>query len=274
VPLGDAFCLPDLATGLSLPKGLFKAVGLWTPYEELMGRQTPTDPALRDIGGIILDSVVMACHTPSCCDPPYAPGDRVKLLVNQPGGAQGLTVGIGGTVLCCNPDDAVAPVLVSWDDWTGGGNDDKLCQTRPGMYRPDSAWWMACTEIKHVVKADLCDKPEFRRFLPQTIEPDKHLKISGMIYNSGGAKSGSFFVDIYLSKDTTLTADDYRLTRVSMDLDAGASIQLSWLDVLPDTIPAGTYYVGWVIDPDNKVAEDDETNNMVVIQPDTLTVTK
>jgi hypothetical protein len=273
VPLGDLFCLPDIAIGKDLPRGLCKATGLWTPYEELMGRQTPADPALRDIGGIIFDSIVTPCHVPSCCDPPYVPGDRVKLLVNQPGGAKDLAVGAGGTVLCCNPDDPVTPILVAWDDWVGGGDEDEACQTPPTWIRENSGLWMACTEIKRVVKADLCDKPEFRRFLPQTIEQGKHLKISGMIYNRGGADSGPFFIDIYLSKDAQITPDDYRLSHASMDIDSGGSIALSWLNPLPESIPAGTYYVGWLIDPDNRVAEDDETNNMVVIEPDTLTVT-
>jgi subtilase family serine protease len=132
---------------------------------------------------------------------------------------------------------------------------------------------MACTEIQRIVLPDLCDKPEYRRFLPQTLEQEKHLKISGMIYNRGGGDSGPFFVDIYLSKDAQITADDYRLSHASMDIDAGGFIELSWLNPLPKTIPAGTYYVGWLIDPENRVAEADEKNNMVVIEPDQLTVT-
>ncbi len=265
VPLGDVFCLPDLATGKTLPRGLCKAVGLYTPYEELIGRPTATDPAKRDMGGLIFDSVVMICHVPSCCEPPYIPGDRVKLLVNQPGGAQGLAVGAGGTVLCCNPDDPVTPILVAWDDWTGGGDEDQMCQTPPTWIHDNSGLWMACTEIRRVERADLCDKPEFRRFQPQSVGADKHLSITGMIYNRGGADSGPFFVDIYLSKDAQITPDDYRLTRVGMDIDSGGSIELSWLDTIPASIPAGQYYVGWLIDPDNSVSEDDETNNMVVL---------
>jgi len=270
VPLGDVFCLPDIATGKTLPKGLCKAIGLYTPYEELIGRQTAADPAKRDMGGLIFDSVVMACHVPSCCDPPYVPGDRVKLLVNQPGGAQGLAVGIGGTVLCCNPDDPFTPILVAWDDWTGPGDEDTLCPT-PTWLREDAGLWMACTEIRRVVLADLTDKPEYRSFEPQTLAAGKHLSISGMIYNSGGADSGTFFVEIYLSKDAQITRDDYLLSSASMDIDSGGSIELSWLNVVPDTIPAGKYYVGWLIDPDNRVSEDDETNNMVVISSGQLT---
>ena len=273
VELDAVYCLPDIATGKTLPRGLFKAMGLYTPYEELMGRQTNPDPAKRDIGGIIFDSIVMPCHTPSCCDPPYVPGDRVRLLVNQPGGTEGLTVGAGGTVLCCNPNDAATPILVGWDNWTGGGDEDELCQTPPGWYPDHSALWMACSEIKRVVLADLCDRPEYRRFVPQTVEKEKQVEISGMIYNRGGADSGPFFVYLYLSKDVTIAEDDYLLLQTAMDIDAGGSAELSWLNPIPATLPAGKYYVGWLIDPENLVAEEDESNNMIVIDSGQLTVT-
>jgi hypothetical protein len=267
------YCLPDITAGKALPTGLFKAMGLYTPYEELMGRQTDPDPAKRDISGIIFDSIVMPCHEPSCCDPPYTPGDRVRLLVNQPGGAEGLTVGTGGVVLCCNPKDPATPILVSWDDWTGGGDEDELCQVSPGWYPDHSALWMACTEIKRVVRADLCDRPEFRRFVPQTIEQGKHVNISAMIYNCGGTGSGPFFVYLYLSQDAKIGADDYLLSHVCMDIDAGGSVEFSWLGAIPSSVPAGEYYVGWLIDPENQVREEDKTNNTIVIESGLLTVT-
>jgi hypothetical protein len=272
VPLGNLYCLPDLDVGQTLPKEQCKVIGLYTPYEELMGRKTPSDPAMSDVGGVIFDSVVMTCHAPNCCNPPYAPGDRVKLLVAQPGGAEGLAVGNGGTVICCNPNDPFTPILVSWDNWTGGSDEHALCQTPPGWFPEKSGLWMACTEIKRTTLPDLCDRPEYRRFAPQTIETGKHLKINGMIANAGGAKSGPFFVDIYLSTDARIARDDYQLAHIGMDLDAGASAQLSWLNPLPETIAPGTYYVGWLIDPDNRVAEDDESNNVVVLDGQ-LTVT-
>ncbi|MBN1509229.1 MAG: hypothetical protein JW955_20455 [Sedimentisphaerales bacterium] len=273
VELDAVYCLPDIATGTTLPRGLVKATGLYTPYEEMMGRQTNPDPAMRDIGGIIFDSIVMPCHVPSCCDPPYVAGDRVRLLVNQPGGAEGLIVGAGGRVLCCNPDDPFTPILVSWDNWTGGGDEDELCQTPPGWYPDNSTLWMACSEIKRVVRPDLCDQPEFRRFVPQTIEQGKHVRISGMIYNRGGANSGPFFVYLYLSTDVKIGADDYLLSQMAMDIDAGGSAELSWLNAIPTSIPAGQYYVGWLIDPENRVVEEDEANNMILIDSGQLTVT-
>ena len=272
VPLDNVYCLPDIDLGLSLPTGLVKAVGLFTPYEELMGRQTPTDPDLRDTGGVIFDSVVIACHIPSACTPAYAAGDRVRLLVNEPGGAKGLAAGTGGVVMCSNPQDPIAPILVSWDFWTGGNDDSAACQEPAGWFPDKSGWWMACSEIKRAILPDLYDRAEFRRFLPETVQVGKHLKISGEIANAGGATSGSFVVNIYLSTDAEITSSDYLLTQVGMDIQAGASQELSWLNPVPEAVAPGTYYVGWIIDPDNRVAEEDENNNVAVVNGQ-LTVT-
>jgi len=272
VPRDNVYCLPDLDLGLALPTGMVTAVGLFTPYEELMGRQTPVDTDLRDIGGIIFDSVVMTCHIPNCCNPPYAPGDRVMLLVNEPGGAKGLTAGAGGTVMCCNPQDPVAPILVSWDHWTGGNNDTAACQEPVGWFTGNSGWWMACTEIKRAVLPELHDLPEFRRFVPETVQVGKHLKINGQIANGGGAESGSFLVNLYLSTDAEITRSDFLLTQIGMDLDAGAAQEISRLSPVPETVAPGTYYVGWLIDPENQVAEEDEENNIAVVDGQ-LTVT-
>lgn len=272
VPKDNVYCLPDLDIGLILPSASCKAVGLFTPYEELMGRVTPTDTALRDIGGVIFDSVIIACHVPSCCNPPYMAGDRVKLLVNEPGGAQGLAIGAGGTVICCNPNDPVTPILVSWDNWTGGDDDVTACEETTASFPEKSGLWMACTEITRVTKPDLFDWAEYRRFAPQAVQVGKHLKVNGMIANRGGAGSGPFNIGIYLSTDAEIARTDYKLGSMAMDIDAGASIQLSWLNTVPASVPAGTYYVGWLLDPENRVAEEDETNNMAVIDGQ-LTVT-
>jgi hypothetical protein len=273
VPFQNPYCLPDISVDDPLPTGLVKAIGLYTPYEALLDpTAAPTSSALATSAGIILEALVTTCHIPNCCDPPYSVGDRVQLLVNQPGGAEGLSVGHGGTVVCCNPNDPVTPILVSWDGWTQGGDDDELCQTEPPLYRENSAFWMACTEIKHVTLPDLRDEAAYRQFLPQTIAVGKHLKISGVITNSGGANSGSFIVSIYLSTDDKLSSSDYLLGTVVYNLDAGGEAALSWINPVPASVAPGVYYVGWVIDSGNQVKEADETNNTVVLDGQ-LTVT-
>jgi hypothetical protein len=82
-----------------------------------------------------------------CCDPPYSPGDRVHLLVNNPRGAEGLIAGMTGTVICCDYDDPELPVFVSWDGWTNGRNNDGYCDTSIHPYPANSGWWMACNQI-------------------------------------------------------------------------------------------------------------------------------
>jgi hypothetical protein len=174
--------------------------------------------------------------------------------------------------MCCNPQDPVAPILVSWDHWTGGNNDTAACQEPVGWFTGNSGWWMACTEIKRAVLPELHDLPEFRRFVPETVQVGKHLKINGQIANGGGAESGSFLVNLYLSTDAEITRSDFLLTQIGMDLDAGAAQEISRLSPVPETVAPGTYYVGWLIDPENQVAEEDEENNIAVVDGQ-LTVT-
>jgi hypothetical protein len=104
----------------------------------------------------------MACNeivpagteVPLCCDPPYSPGNRVRLLVSYPRGAVGLVAGKLGTVICCDYDDPELPVFVSWDGWTNGRNSDIYCDSAIWSYPADSGWWMACDEIASVILMD------------------------------------------------------------------------------------------------------------------------
>jgi hypothetical protein len=131
------------------PSGRFQAVGLVTPYGKLLsGQVVVSDTVLRqDLAGIFLAPILVLCPEPSCCQPPYAQGDQVTLLVDEPGGAKGLMAGASGRVRCCNASDSVTPIFVSWDDWTGGNNDQEACDQWPGWYPDHSGWWMACSEI-------------------------------------------------------------------------------------------------------------------------------
>ena len=271
------YYLPDVDLARPLPRDRFRAIGLFTPYGDLVGGQVvASDAALNHgINGIILSSVLALCPEASCCEPSFAPGDRVELLVDQPGGAS-LSIGATGTVLCCNADDPATPILVCWDNWTDGHDDDEQCDVPPEWYPDDSAWWMACTEIERIVLPDLFDRgEEFRAFVPQTLEAGKEgqvLKVTGMIGNRGGAQSGPFLVEIYLSTDRNITREDIRLANAAMDVDPDGEAALSWMGPFPTDVPAGVYSIGWLIDSEDEVAEADETNNTAAIETVQLTV--
>lgn len=114
--------------------------------------------------GNIYHPIVSACRDlpstgPGACNLNLMPGDRVQLLVDQPLGgdsrpAVGLYAGTMGTVICTDSTDDVMPLYVSWDDWTGGTNTDYYCDSSVVPYPADSGWWMRCSDIRLVRRAD------------------------------------------------------------------------------------------------------------------------
>lgn len=274
----EVYYLPDLTADAPLPEDEVRAMGLFTPYGDLPegGVLPPDSDEPRELTGIVHDAIVVPCPPPAECEVDYLPGDRVLLLVDQPGGAPGLLKGAAGDVLCFNSDDQIAPILVSWDDWTDGHNDDGPCDSPPaGWYPDDSAWWVACTEVKPIVLPDMFDKgPQFRGF---GVEYDdegrpKSLEITGLIGNRGGQDSGLFYTSIYISDDEIITTDDLLLARNAMQIAAGSSIALDWSGKAPADLPDGIYTIGWIIDAENRVEEADKTNNTAVIEDEQLVV--
>jgi hypothetical protein len=99
-------------------------------------------------------------------------------------------------------------------------------------------------------------------FGPKTVSPGQLFDIWFSVDNKGDADAGHFSVNFYVSTDTTITASDYYIGKYSIgNLPAGSSWIGEWLRSFPGGIPAGEYYVGYIIDADNEVEESDETNN-------------
>ena len=270
------YYLPDLGSDTSSVGGAFVAKGLLAPYATIPDGMVVTLGDV-DLIAVALHSVLVQCP-PAGCTPPVKAGDRVRLLVDEPGGAAGLFTDAGGVVVCINSADPVTPVLVSWDFWTGGHTGDELCDccATPQYYEPTSGWWMACGEIEPILLPDLYDLGErYQAFTPPSVVAGKAgqgLNIAGSVSNRGGAQSGAFFVLLYLSADDQITADDYLLTVVAMDIGAGGVADMSWAGDFPTDIPAGTYNIGWLIDPENQVTEANETNNTAIIKAGQLVV--
>ena len=83
------------------------------------------------------------------------------------------------------------------------------------------------------------------------------------IGNGVGTASGAFYVDFYLSPDSTISTSDYFLGRVTMSSIAAGAYGNADLHLtsFPGGLPVGDYYVGIIIDPTNVVTESNELNN-------------
>lgn len=98
--------------------------------------------------------------------------------------------------------------------------------------------------------------------------PGEYVTFSYKVRNNNccgvcGDDAGAFKVRFYLSSDTTINTSDYFLKEASWTgLGNCTTIENSETDVqVPVGIPAGVYYVGWIIDPLNQVSESNESNN-------------
>ena len=75
-------------------------------------------------------------------------------------------------------------------------------------------------------------------------------------------------------KDTSITDFDYFLGRaVSSGIQAYSSSQVSWTGLVPQDLPSGDYYLGWIIDADDEVPESNEGNNHNYFTSSLLSVT-
>ena len=82
------------------------------------------------------------------------------------------------------------------------------------------------------------------------------------VRNIGTASTGGFYVHYYASTNDYISTADYLIGSVYVSsIAAYGSANADWTGTFPGTVPAGSYYVGWLIDRDNTVTEIDEGNN-------------
>ncbi len=89
--------------------------------------------------------------------------------------------------------------------------------------------------------------------------------VSNDVRNVGTDTTGGFWVHYYASSNNFISTADYYIGSDYLSSMAPFSEQTaSWSGTFPD-IPAGDYYIGWIIDKDNNVDEFDENNNKAYI---------
>jgi hypothetical protein len=83
---------------------------------------------------------------------------------------------------------------------------------------------------------------------PDVYEPDETFVVYSQIANIGGSDSDTYAVDCYVSKDTTITRDDYLIGSMERShLIPGEKDSYETTYRVPFSIPAGRYYVGIIV---------------------------
>ncbi|MCI1189603.1 T9SS type A sorting domain-containing protein [Hymenobacter sp. DH14] len=112
--------------------------------------------------------------------------------------------------------------------------------------------------------------PQQPQLFATNATPGFGIQASCAILNSGTTTAPSSTLGFYLSSDQTLDASDVLLTTVvGGALGSGQMASRTGTLVVPTGTAAGSYYVLFVADPTNAVAETNETNN-VISQPLTV----
>ena len=99
---------------------------------------------------------------------------------------------------------------------------------------------------------------------PSTAIVGSKISISNTVANQGTATAkGPFLVNFYLSTDNQITTSDVLIgKRTIKSLAAGASDgPVTTQATIPKSVTPGSYFLGAIVDPTNKVSESDETNN-------------
>jgi M6 family metalloprotease-like protein len=122
---------------------------------------------------------------------------------------------------------------------------------------------------------DLVNPPTAPSASPVLLPPGGTLGFQADARNQGTAASGAFVVKFYLSTDSVITTTDVFLGEKSMpSIAAAATTGIDEANfTIPETLALGTYYAGWIYDPDNTVAESNNANNVAVLASQPITVT-
>ncbi len=119
------------------------------------------------------------------------------------------------------------------------------------------------------------DENAHSSFSPTKLSSGKSINVKHVVRNMGTAKSGTFYISYYASTDKTISKSDYYLGRKKLSAIAPFSqLHVSWNGSLPDTIPSGSYYIGWIIDSTSSINEFDESNNSGYQKSAKLTVSQ
>ncbi|MBI4865385.1 MAG: putative Ig domain-containing protein [Candidatus Wallbacteria bacterium] len=117
----------------------------------------------------------------------------------------------------------------------------------------------------HALDGDLSSGPA--AVSPSSIQPGGQINITATIANSGSS-SVSVQIGVFLSPDSTIDVTDSPIGgNQTFSIPANGSSTFNENSGIPTATALGTWFVGLVIDPQNVIAETNETNNSVLATP-------
>jgi len=119
------------------------------------------------------------------------------------------------------------------------------------------------------------DGPKWSDFKQlQVVRGFSRFRVWNDVRNIGTAYSGELKVAYYASLDSKIEADqDFLIGEIDIkSIPPFTWRDAEWSGIFPEQIPSGEYFIGWIIDPDNRVVEFDESNNVAMVTEKKLTV--
>ncbi len=106
------------------------------------------------------------------------------------------------------------------------------------------------------------------------VTPGGNYSVTAFPRNNGTAYSGGYTVSFYASTNSTISTSDYLLGSVAMNSLAPFAWDTATLNLTSSfpSIPANSYYVGWIIDVNGSVGEFREDNNTGFVKTTLLNV--
>lgn len=119
------------------------------------------------------------------------------------------------------------------------------------------------------------DGPKWSNFKPGiVVRGFNQFNVWNDVRNIGTAPSTPLTVAFYASLDPVIDAKtDFLIGTTEIEsLPPFAWRDSNWSGIFPEAIPAGEYYIGWIIDSENQVMEFNESNNLAFITSKKLLV--
>ncbi|MEE4271727.1 MAG: pre-peptidase C-terminal domain-containing protein [Thermoanaerobaculales bacterium] len=145
------------------------------------------------------------------------------------------------------------------DDGSGSNHGTRLNQEKY-----DRIFYWLDADTPPTDRPDLVDDGQaWSGFSPSTVTRDiTSFSAWNDARNVGTASSGSFHVYFYASTDTIISESDYFIGSTFVpSIDPFNYGDVSWGGTFPQSIPSGSYYIGWMLDGPGVISEFDESNN-------------